>query len=57
MPISSSIFSRSSVTNEMTMMIDMDKKEDYIKFLSQVKNLGIIKMKFHYILITLVSLS
>lgn len=52
-PLSSSIFSRSVVSNEMTLMIDLDRKEDFIRFLSQVRNLGIIKLKFHYIFISL----
>jgi len=52
--ISSAIFSRTAVSNEVSIMIDMEKKDNFIKFLSQVKNLGIIKLKFNYILISLV---
>jgi hypothetical protein len=37
------------------MMIDLDSKENYVKFLEYVKQLGMIKIRYHYLLVTLVS--
>lgn len=37
-------------------MVDLDSRESYVKFLNQIKNLGMIKEKYHYLLVTLVSL-
>lgn len=54
--LASSIFSRSSYSNEITIMIDLKNKEDCITLLNRIKYLGIIKLKLHFILITLVYL-
>lgn len=47
---------KKSTFNEITMMVDLDSRESYVKFLNQIKNLGMIKEKYHYLLVTLVSL-
>jgi len=39
--------------NEITVMIDFEDKDNYVKFLSQIKRLGIKKIHFHYVLVTL----
>jgi len=44
---------RSQKGNEITVMIDFEDKENYVKFLSQIKRLGIKKIHFHYVLVTL----
>lgn len=40
--------------NEMTVMVDFANKDDYVKFLGKIKSLGIKKIRFHYILVSLV---
>jgi hypothetical protein len=47
--------SNKKLFNEITMMVDLDSRDSYIKFLNQIKNLGMIKEKYHYLLVTLVS--
>lgn len=41
-------------TSEITIMIDFEVKENMVAFLSQIKKLGIKKIHFHYVLVTLV---
>lgn len=41
---------------EITMMIDLDTKEDYLKFLENIKKLDMIKTTYHYLLVTMVSI-
>jgi hypothetical protein len=38
---------------EITMMVDLDSKENYLTFLEHVKELGMIKIRYHYMLVTL----
>lgn len=40
---------------QITMMVDLDSKESYMKFLNQAKQIEMGKVKYHYLLVTLVS--
>jgi hypothetical protein len=42
-------------TNKIVMIIDLDSKESYKYFLNQIKDLGMTKTKYYYILSTIVS--
>lgn len=53
-PISDTIFSRNKITNEATFLIDFDKRDNYTKFFNRVRNMGVIRLKYYYVLITLV---
>ena len=53
--LSISPFAPIKSNSEMTMMIDFFNKDDYTVFLGQIKNLGIKKIKFNYVLVTLVN--
>ena len=48
-----------SVNNreKITMMVDLDSKESYMAFLNQIKDLGMTKVKYYYVLATLVRVS
>ena len=43
----------SGKNNEITMMVDLDSNDSYKKFLGYTKSLGMIKIRFHYMLVTL----
>lgn len=42
-------------SNEITLMVDLDSKDSYMRFLNQFKYLKIMKIKYHFLLVTLVS--
>lgn len=46
--------SSSSSGTSLTIMVDLDTNENYMSFLSKAKDIGIMKPKTNYILITLV---
>lgn len=41
--------------NKIIMIVDLDSKKSYLSFLNQIKDLGMTKTRYHYILATLVS--
>jgi hypothetical protein len=43
-------------TSQITMIVDLDSKESYGYFLNQVKDLGMTKTRYYYVLATFVSL-
>ncbi len=41
--------------NQLTFMVDLETRENYIEFLRVIKILGMNKDKYHYLLVTLVN--
>jgi hypothetical protein len=39
---------------KIVMIVDLDSKESYTAFLNQIKDLGMTKVKYYYVLATLV---
>ena len=54
-PISESLFGRKKITNEINLLIDFEKRNDYVKLLTQIKRLNIQKLKFLFFFISLVN--
>lgn len=55
-PISEALFERKQITNEINLLIDLEKINDYTKLLTQTKSLNIQKLKFIFFFITLVNI-
>ena len=39
---------------DITLMIDLDSKASYLTFLTQIRALGMIKVRYHYLFVTFV---
>ena len=40
--------------HEIIMIIDLDSKESFMSFITQIKDLGMTKIRYHYVLATFV---